>query len=235
MRAEKTLGILMLNTKFPRINGDIGNQATFDFPLNKLVVEGANPNTVVMQGNQGLLEPFLKAAEELERQGVTAITTSCGFLAMFQKELAAQVKVPVFASSLLQVRMAAALLPADKCVGIMTADSRKLDERHFRGVGIEDVRKVVYGMQGTHFHDIFVGNREDLDYDLATKNMVDVAKQMVTEHPDVGAIVFECTNMPPYAKAVSEAVGLPVYDITTLANYIMNCAARAPFLPIGYP
>jgi len=235
MSAEKTLGILMLDTKFPRINGDIGNVNSFDFTLNKLLVKEANPTTVVLKGDQGLLEPFLKGAEELERQGVTAITTSCGFLAMFQKELAAHVKVPVFASSLLQVAMVANLLPEDKCVGIMTADSSKLTDRHFRGVGAENVRKVVYGLQGTHFHHVFVGNHEEMDYDQAVQDMVGVAKQMVAEHPEVGAIVFECTNMPPYAKAVSEAVGLPVYDITTLANYVMNCAARAPFLPIGYP
>lgn len=226
---EATLGILMLDTKFPRIPGDIGNPDTFSFPVQKLMVKGADPKRVVQEGDPALLEPFLAAAAELERAGVSAITTSCGFLAMFQQELAARVKIPVFASSLLQVNLVSSTLSPDQCVGIMTADSKKLDQRHFRGVGIEHTAKVIYGMEGTHFYDVFVGNSPQLDRELAEKNMVDAAKRMVRENPQVAAIVFECTNMPPYAHAVSQAVGLPVYDITTLAHYIMLGAGRTSF------
>ena len=226
---ENTLGILMLDTKFPRIPGDIGNAKTFPFPTVKLMVKGASPQRVVVEGDVALLEPFLNAAEELEKQGVSAIATSCGFLAMFQKELAARVKIPVFASSLIQVGTVATTLPEGKIVGIMTADSRNLSSRHYKGVNIEDVDKVVYGMEGTHFHDIFVGNTENLDEDMARSNMIAVAKKMIEENPQVGAIVFECTNMPPYAKAVSEQVGLPVYDITTLAGYVMSSLKRDVF------
>ncbi|MGE4277355.1 MAG: aspartate/glutamate racemase family protein [Lawsonibacter sp.] len=229
MNNRKSLGILMLDTKFPRIPGDVGNPETFPFPIQKLLVTGADPKRVVIEGDPALLEPFLQGAEELERLGVSAITTSCGFLAMFQKELAARVTIPVFASSLLQVNLVSNSLPADKCVGIMTADSRNLDHRHFSGVGIEHIKKVVYGMENTHFHDVFVGNSEHLDQELACRNMVDVSKRMVKENPDVGAIVFECTNMPPYASAVFQAVGLPVYDITTLAAYMMSGNERLPF------
>ena len=207
---EKTLGILMLDTKFPRIPGDVGNPKTFDYPIRKLIVEGANPQSVVMKADPNLLEPFIRAARQLEAEGVTAITTSCGFLAMFQKEVAAAVNIPVFCSSLLQGGFIADQLPAGKVLGILTANSEKLTERHFKGVGLDRVDKVIYGMQGTHFYHIFV------------------ARNMVAEHPNVGAIVLECTNMPPYAKAINEATGLPVYDITTLANYVMDGAARKP-------
>lgn len=226
---ERELGILMLDTKFPRIPGDVGNPKTFSFPIRKLMVQGADPKRVVVEGDPSLLEPFLKAAEQLQEEGVNAITTSCGFLAMFQKELAARVHIPVFASSLLQVSSVSRGLPQGKCVGIMTADSRNLDQRHFRGVGIEDVPKVIYGMEHTHFHDVFVGNSETLDQEQACRDMVDVAERMLREHPEVGAIVFECTNMPPYAHAVSSATGLPVYDITTLAGYIMSGLGRKSF------
>lgn len=226
---SRTLGILMLDTKFPRIPGDVGNPETFPFPIRKRMVEGADPKRVVVEGDPALLEPFLQAAEQLQAEGVSAITTSCGFLAMFQKELAARVQVPVFASSLLQVGLVGRSLPEGSCVGIMTADSRNLDHRHFRGVGIEEIPKVVYGMEHTHFHDIFVGNSPDLNVALARQNMVDVAKRMKEEHPEVRAIVFECTNMPPYAQAVSEATGLPVYDITTLAGYVLSGLERQPF------
>lgn len=107
---QQSLGILMLDTKFPRIPGDIGNPDTFSFPVQKLMVKGADPKRVVQEGDPALLEPFLSAAAELERAGVSAITTSCGFLAMFQQELAARVKIPVFASSLLQVNLVSSTL-----------------------------------------------------------------------------------------------------------------------------
>ncbi len=226
---KPTLGILMLDSKFPRIPGDVGNEASFPFPIQKLVVQGASPQRVVIEGDRALLEPFLAAAMELEQAGVDAITTSCGFLAMFQKELAAQVKIPVFASSLLQVAQVGVLLPAGKKVGIMTADSRNLDDRHFNGAGISAIPKVVYGMEGTSFHDTFVSNGTTLDFEAAEASMIAVAKRMIAECPEVSAIVFECTNMPPYAKAVADATGLPVYDITTLAGYVMSGLTRQTF------
>ena len=223
---DQVLGILMLDTHFPRIKGDVGNPESFLYPVRKLTVRGASPDRVVREADPALLEPFLQAAEQLEREGCAAITTSCGFLAMFQKELAARVSIPVFTSSLLQVRTAYGLLPEGKKVGILTADGRKLGERHFRGAGIEDVPKVVYGMEGTHFHDIYVGDREDLDPARAGEELQRVALRMVDEHPEVGAVVCECTNMPPYTDALRRILKCPVYDILTLADHVMRSVRR---------
>ena len=122
-----------------------------------------------------LLRGMTLAIEPMVNAGAAAITTSCGFLAMFQRELAARVSIPVFASSLLQVRLVSGTLAAGKQVGIMTADSRNLGQRHFRGVGIEEIPRVVCGMEGTHFHDVFVGNSPRLDRELARQNIRTVA------------------------------------------------------------
>ena len=223
---DQMLGILMLDTHFPRIKGDVGNPESFSCPVRKLTVRGASPDRVVREADPALLEPFLQAAEQLEREGCAAVTTSCGFLAMFQKELAARVSIPVFTSSLLQVRTAYGLLPEGKKVGILTANGRKLGECHFRGAGIEDVPKVVYGMEGTHFHDIYVGDREDLDPARAGEELQRVALRMVEEHPEVGAVVCECTNMPPYTDALRRILKCPVYDILTLAEYVMRSVRK---------
>lgn len=223
---QPTLGILMLDTRFPRIPGDVGNEQTFPFPVRKLMVEGADPRRVVLEGDSALLEPFVQGARLLEQEGVSAITTSCGFLAMFQRELAHQVQIPVFTSSLLQVPMVARALPQGSSVGILTADSRSLTPRHFAGAGMEQVHKVVYGMEHTHFHDVFVGNSTKLDREQARRDILWAARAMVKENPQVKAIVMECTNMPPYAHSVARELGLPVYDITTLANYVMSGLAR---------
>ena len=216
------LGIIMLDTKFPRIPGDIGNDDTFSFEIEKKVVEGADPKRVVIEGDPSLLTPFVNAAKELEKSGAAAITTSCGFLSMFHKELAAAVNIPMFTSLLLQVKSISDMIPHGKCVGILTANSNSLGEKHFRGVGIENINKVVYGMEGTYFHDAIVGNDTVLDVERAQKCVVEVAKKMLSDNPQVGAIVLECTNMPPYSKAISAAVGLPVFDIVTMANCVMQ-------------
>lgn len=219
----------MLDTRFPRIPGDVGNACSFPFPVMKKVVTGASPQRVVLEGDSSLLRPFLDAARELERAGVTAITTSCGFLAMFQRELAASVHIPVFTSALMQAALLAPMLKGGQAVGILTADGRMLGARHYQGVGITHVPKVVYGMEGTAFGQVFVGDSPVLDRETAEREVVCVARRMVQEHPEVGPIVLECTNMPPYARAVAEATGRPVYDIITLAETILRGHMRTDF------
>src|SRR4051794_18491291 len=125
----------MLDTSFPRIPGDIGNATSFDFPVRYQVVKGASPDRLVLERDPSLLNPFIAGARDLERAGVRAITTSCGFLALFHRELADSVRVPVFSSALLQVPLVHAMLRRDQRVGILTAHSGALTEQHFVGVG----------------------------------------------------------------------------------------------------
>src|SRR5437762_6445737 len=121
-----TVGILMLDTRFPRIPGDMGNATTFPFPVRYHRVQGANPDLVVRRGAEGLLPAFVDGARQLEREGVGAVTTNCGFLVKFQRELAAAVTVPVFTSSLLLVPLVHQMLPRGR---------RRSEERR---VGKED-------------------------------------------------------------------------------------------------
>src|SRR5689334_23018271 len=113
------LGILMLEARFPRIPGDMGNATTWPFPVLYRVVRGASPEKVVLRGARGLLPAFIDAARDLVSLGAEAITTNCGFLALFQKELQDAVKVPVATSSLMQVRWVQQTLPPGKRVGVV--------------------------------------------------------------------------------------------------------------------
>lgn len=217
----EAIGILMLDTKFPRIPGDIGNALTFDFPVKYKKVKGATSQRVVREADPSLIAPFIEAARELEEEGVSAITTSCGFLAIFHDYLADAVSIPVFTSSLLQVPIVFRMLKKGQKVGIMTASKLHLTELHFKGAGIKDIPLVIYGMEEQEeFPAVFLDQKETLDIEKAESEMVQVATKMVSENPDVGAIVFECTNMPPFRKAVQQAVNLPVFDIVTLMNYV---------------
>src|SRR6266568_2883463 len=108
----------MLEARFPRIPGDMGNALTWPFPVLYRVVRGATPERVVLQGAAGLLPDFLAAAAELVALGAEAITTNCGFLSLFQHELAAHAGVPVATSAMLQVPWVQAMLPPGQRVGL---------------------------------------------------------------------------------------------------------------------
>lgn len=220
----RELGILMLETGFPRIPGDIGNPATFNFPIRRKYVESATPSRVVLSSDPSLLEPFIEAARQLEREGVSAITTSCGFLGIFQEELADNVSVPVFTSSLMLGRLIAPMLKKDQKLGILTVNEKTLSDRHLKGAGISDAPLVIQGVADTDFAQMFVHYHEGLrfEYHVLERIMVDAALKMQREYPEVGAILLECTNMPPFANAMRLATGLPIYSAVSQANFIMS-------------
>ena len=216
------IGILVLDTVFPRIPGDIGHAGTFPFPVLYHRVRHASPARVVREGDPSLLDSFLDGARALEAAGVLAITTSCGFLAMFQRQLAAAVDVPVFTSALQLVPLVAAMLGPRRAVGVLTVDGRALGPKHLAGAGIsEDMRVVVRGLEnGRAFTRVLLENEMELDVEAARRENVEAARDLMERHPEVGAIVLECTNMPPYAAAIRDATRLPVFDITTLVRMV---------------
>ena len=218
------LGVLMLETRFPRVVGDVGCAATFPFPVALCVVPGASPRRVVVDAERGLLAPFIAAARELESRGVRAITTSCGFLALFQAELQAAVRVPVWTSSLLLVAERQAQLPRGCRVGIVTADAASLTARHLAAAGAPIDTPCAGLAEGSAFRRTLLDDLPLLDVADAEAETVAAARRLVAAHAGIGAIVLECTNLPPYAEAVRAATGLPVHDITTLI------AARLPML-----
>jgi len=130
------------------------------------------------------------------------------------------VKVPMITSSLQQVPLARSMIREDQKVAVITARANCLTERHFQGVGIENIPLVVEGLdEAEEFNATISGNRSEGDMDRIREEVVDAAVRVVKRHPDVGAMVMECTNMPPYSRAVQEAVKLPVFDIVTLIKY----------------
>jgi hypothetical protein len=217
-----TIGILMLDTRFPRIRGDLGNATTFSFPVRHHRVQGASPDLVVRRGGRDLLPAFIEGARFLEREGVRAITTNCGFLAKFQAELAAAVTVPVFTSSLMLVPLVHRMLPPGKTVGVLTVDAPSLTPEDFAGAGITpDMRVFVAGLETEkEFTRALLDDLLVLDVEAAREEHLRVARRLCGEHPEVGAIVLECTNMPPYRADIQRATGLPVFDIVHLVSLV---------------
>ena len=224
------IGVLMLETQFPRIPGDIGNATTWDFPVLYKIIKKATPDLVVRKGAPGLLEPFIRGAQELEKEGVRAITTNCGFLALFQKEMASAVNIPVFTSSLMQVPFAYMMLKQSQKVGIITIHSKSLTQKHLSCVGADKIPHIIYGTEGEEeFSRVILGDEMELDVNKSREELVRVAKRMVSEHPEVGAIVLECTNMPPYGAAIQKEIDLPIFDIYTLVIMVYHAVVKRDF------
>jgi Asp/Glu/hydantoin racemase len=207
------LGILMLEARFPRIPGDMGNAGTWPFPVLYRVVHGASPQRVVLEKAAGLLDDFLAAGRELVELGADGITTNCGFLSIYQKELADHVKVPVATSSLMQVPFIQSLLPSDKRVGVITVNAKTLTPEHLTAVGVDPSTPVVGAEGGREFTRALIGNELTLDVAAAEQDILDAGDALVARHRNIGAVLLECTNMMPYARALRERLGLPVYDI----------------------
>lgn len=214
-----SVGILMLEARFPRIPGDMGNAVTWPFPVHYKIVRDASPHRVVRQGAEGLLDTFVDAARSLVADGVDGITTNCGFLSIFQRELASAVGVPVAASSLMQVPMVDAILPEGQRVGILTISGSTLTPAHLEAAGVGEDVPIATTEGGREFTEAILGDAPELDIEAARADNIAAAESLMRQNPDVGAIVLECTNMTPYAADIRVATGVPVYSMVSFVSW----------------
>jgi len=198
------LGILMLDTHFPRPPGDVGHPASWRMPVRYRTVAGASPQRVVREADPSLLAPFVDAARALQAEGASAITTSCGFLVRFQDALQAALDVPVWTSSLLA-------LPSLPRPGVITVDAASL-------AGLAGDTPVEGLAPGCSLQRTLLDDLPALDPQAAEADTVAAATRLVQRHPDIEHLVLECTNLPPYAAAVQRATGRPVHHLMTFVH-----------------
>ncbi len=217
-----SVGILMLDARFPRISGDMGNATTWPFPVLYRIVRDASPDLVVRRGAEGMLSAFVDAARDLVRDGADGITTNCGFLSLFQQELSEAVPVPVVTSSLMQVEMVNRILPAGKRAGVLTISASTLTEDHLRKAQVPEGTPIGTTEGGQEFTRAILGNEEALDVEKARADNVEAALRLQKNHPELGAIVLECTNMCPYAADIRNATGIPVFSIVSFVTWFQS-------------
>ena len=219
------LGVLMLDTRFARPVGDIGNAQTFarlQIPVRYRTVSGASPQRVVRDDAPLALQDFIAVAQELAAQGATLLATSCGFLARYQRELQAAVTVPLLSSSLLW--LAEPELATQRCA-VLTIDAQAFDARQLSGVGADPATIVAGVASGCEFQRRILGNERAMDLRQAGQDVVQAALALSNAHTEVTTLVLECTNMPPYAAAVAAATGKRVEHMVSLIE--KNWRARA--------
>jgi Asp/Glu/hydantoin racemase len=213
------LGILMLDARFPRIPGDVGNATTWPFPVLYKVVHGASPERVVRQRAAGLLDAFVAAGRELVAEGADGLVTNCGFLSLIQDELAAACAVPVAASALMQAPLIERLLPPGRRVGVLTVSAASLTPEHLAAAGVALDTPVVGTEGGSEFTRVLLGNELELDVAAGERDVLDAGDRLIARYPEVGAVLLECTNMCPYARALRDRLGLPVFDMVSFVTW----------------
>lgn len=211
------LGVVMLDSRFPRLPGDIGNPDSFAFPVSYRRVDGATVGRIVSAEAppQELIDSILEAARELEAEGADLIATSCGFLGGLQSQLRSAVGLPVLASSLTVLPYLRTLHGAETPLGVLTFDSRSLRPAHFGAAYSEPL--VIEGLErGAALYPAIAEDRPELDPIAACEDALAAARRLREAAPDLAAVVLECTNLAPYRAEIARELALPVYDLNSL-------------------
>jgi Asp/Glu/hydantoin racemase len=226
----EAIGILLLDSHIPFIPGDVANATTYDFPVRFKRVKGFSVKKA-LQGDQSIYPKLLKAAQSLKKNGVRAVTGDCGFMALHQNRLKKDLGLPVFLSSLLQIPFIRNIIQDDKNIGIITASKKNLTSAFLNTIGIkEQSGLVIEGIETfQEFRTAVLEEKGSLDSDKIEAEVVQAAKKITSKQNQVAAILMECSVMPPYAKAVYEQTGLPVFDYITMINYVFNAVIKKTF------
>ncbi|SMP60281.1 aspartate/glutamate racemase family protein [Anoxynatronum buryatiense] len=223
----EAIGILLLDSEAPFIPGDVANATTYPFPVRFQRVPGLTVKRILSH-DLSALDEVMAAARELKREGVRAITSDCGFMALYQQALREELDLPVFLSSLLQVPFLAHLIPDQHKIGILTVDSNALTSAVLALCGANLGERIcMKGLQqAPAFSSAFIEETGLLDVKRVEEEVAAAAVALVKEDPAVKIILLECSVLPPYAPAVQRAVGLPVFDFVTMIHYVFSAVVR---------
>ncbi len=224
------VGVLCLESYFPKPPGHVRNPLSFYFPTICHVVRGIDVPRLLFSPSPDLLDPFLEGARQLEKDGVKAIVGSCGFMALFQKELSESVRIPVAASSLAQLPLLRLMHGKTARIGILTASAKALTPAHFTAVGADMDEYHVRGMEDYPvFADLILkATAPEMDAQTMEDAICDAAE---TLHAELGldALLLECTDLSAFALAVQRRIDLPVYDINSLVEYVAYSVNRIEY------
>jgi len=224
------VGILLAGGSGPAALGDVANAASFRYPVLYRPVEGAT--LARLRAGDPELEPAVAAAATaLAAEGVKGITSNCSFFANYHDAVAKAAALPVFLSSLAQLPFIAASLGRKRAIGVITGDAAALGNRLSSLARVPaECELVVRGLEGeTAFRRAILEDGDALETSLVEGALLGIAREMTRDHPSLGAFLLEGAALPPYAKALREASGLPVFDFLTMIDFHQKSAHRAAY------
>lgn len=221
------IGVIAVDLRYPKLPGNVANATTFAFPV--LYERVDFPIEQLFAGDSAIKGPVVEAARRLEAQGVRAIVGACGFFAHFQDDVAQAVEVPVFLSSMLQLPLVERSLPARRRVLVLTADAASVDDAFISHMGGTPDRCLVCNVGDRESFAAIRWGDTTLDNGRLAADLQSLAARACADHPEVGAILLECSDLPPYAAAIQAATGRPVFDFITLINWVHAAVVQTPY------
>jgi hypothetical protein len=225
----EAIGILLLDTQVPFIQGDVGNAGSYTYPVRYQRIDGLTAKAIFSH-DLSFVAAMVEGARELEREGVKAITGDCGFMALYQEEVKNAVRIPVFLSSLIQIPFISQLLRHEQKIGVITANAPALTPNLLTATGCDDSDKlVIQGLESTrYFREAAIDEVGTLDSDRISEEVVSAALELTKDH-NLGALLLECSLLPVYGRAVQQATGLPVFDFLTMIDFVHAALVKKSF------
>ena len=225
------IGIVYIeNINYPLIPGNVVNAYTYNFPVRMKPVPNLT-NDRLFNNDPTIVDDLIKTVKSLvEDDGCRAISGACGFFGNYQQQVRAAVDVPVGLSSLVQIPFIQGLIKPGQKIGILTANKGSLTDGLLRSCGVTDTSNLVVkdALQTEEFATV-VNMRGYFDNTIARQEILTLAQELVDEHDDLGAILLECSDMPPYASEIQRVTQLPVFDFITLINWLKSGVAQHPY------
>lgn len=218
------IGIIAIDLIYPKLPGNVVNATTFSYPV--LYKKVSFEIEQLFNGDPALEQMIVDSAKELEKDGVRAIIGACGYFAHFQKQVAAAVDVPVFMSSLCQLPVIKIGLKPGQKILVMCASADSADQELFGKVGASLEDCVIQDVGGMESFAPIRWGKTVLDNKRLAEDLSALAAKAISEHPDVGAILLECSDLPPYACDIQRATGLPVFDFITLIDWVEHAVLQ---------
>lgn len=228
--AGHPIGIIAVDLVYPKLPGNVANATTYDFPV---LYKKVNFNIeLLFVGAQEIEAEIIAAARELEADGVRAIIGACGYFAHFQRQVAEAVDVPVFLSSLCQIPLIKLGLKPSQKIAVFAASGENLNDALLKKAGVDINDCVIQNIGNLESFAPIRWGQTQLDNERLTRDLAETAQRLVNERPDIGAILLECSDLPPYASDIQRATGLPVFDFITLINWVKQAVVQKRYF--GY-
>lgn len=210
-----SIGILLFATAGDRLKGDPGYPGTFEFSVEYGIVEGSYRDLI--EGSNAAKERLCQAAKKLEQKQVSVIVGDCGLMALYQKEIANSVNIPVISSSLLFLPLVRMIISEEQSIGILTGHSGLLKSHHLMAAGITIMDGIViYGMQEEpHFREVVIEGREKQDYEKMKQDVLHGVRNLQKSCSSLGAVLLECSNLAVFGAEITKEFGIPVFDINS--------------------
>jgi hypothetical protein len=234
------IGIVLLDVKYPLIPGNVGNASTYDFPVRIKIIRNLHDNPFPPIYNESGnytadVIKFIVTIKELEEEGVRAIVASCGFFSLLQEIAVKEVGIPVFTSPLMFIPVIHRMIHPNKKIGIITASAQRLTRSYLEPVGVDEPTSlIIEGLDDSkEFNEVIMqGQRDTLDINLLKNEVIHVAEKLIQHHPDIGAVLIECSDLPPFSADIQEAVRLPVFDYICFINSIYHAVVQKRYTGI---